>query len=93
MTPQETIRFLKKIKAVCKFTKDEQLLDVCSMAIEALEKQIQRKPHDCDGEIHMGFCPDCGIAVYYENFCANCGQALDWSGEDVPLSQHNQETN
>lgn len=54
---------------------------------EARERQRRKKPvkdeynHDC--------CPNCGWAVYQEEWgdrylphCENCGQAIDWS--DTP---------
>ena len=53
---------------------------------EALEKQIPKKP-DWYGEESL-FCPVCmtsfGYASDYSeemhrfNYCANCGQAIDW---------------
>lgn len=55
-------------------------------AIEALEKQIQKKVV-LDKNIYL--CPNCGANVetdcgddmldYRLNFCDNCGQKLDWS--------------
>ena len=53
------------------------------MAINALEKQIPKKPEEMDC---IGFdtlvCPKCKMALYlYEPYCDNCGQAIDWSDE------------
>ena len=57
-----------------------------SMAIEALEKQIPKKPtmgkygHTecaCCGWIVESFCGD--LEQY--PFCPNCGQAIDWSDD------------
>lgn len=69
-------------------------INMCSVeemkvAIEALEKQIPKKPL----EQQIGFCgfrlvcPECEqpIARYFNKreykpkYCHNCGQALDWS--------------
>lgn len=57
------------------------------MAIEALEKQIPKKPNyygdDDDGKI---LCPYCETDLYddreclFDN-CPYCGQALDWGEE------------
>ena len=53
------------------------------IAIQALEKQIPKKPEEMDC---IGFdtlvCPKCKMALYlYEPYCDNCGQKLDWSDE------------
>lgn len=57
--------------------------------IEALEKQIPKKP-ERDEEYPLGrVCPKC--CAYLGNvqfissnhdYCERCGQALDWSGEE-----------
>ena len=56
-----------RIEAICK-------------AIEALEKQIPKKPYDI---VH---CPLCKIEVELQpidteqvTYCLHCGQAIDWS--------------
>ena len=56
-----------RIKAICK-------------AIEALEKQIPKKPYDTVR------CPLCKIEVELQpidteqvTYCLHCGQAIDWS--------------
>ncbi|MGN0617441.1 MAG: hypothetical protein ACI4J7_00300 [Ruminiclostridium sp.] len=54
-------------------------------AIEALEKQIPKKPIkryvdnlDCTNEFDA--CPSCGgFGCIDEDYCPDCGQALDWS--------------
>ena len=51
-------------------------------AIEALDKQILKKPiekyTDYDGT-EAGLCPFCNEGVDEEmNFCSYCGQAIDW---------------
>ena len=57
-----------RIEAICK-------------TIEALEKQIPKKPYDI---VH---CPLCKIEVELQpidteqvTYCLHCGQAIDWSG-------------
>lgn len=60
-------------------------------AIEALEKQIRKKP-TCEGDgytpdgslvLDEWLCPRCNFRyeLDYEehNYCPNCGQAIDWS--------------
>lgn len=63
-------------------------------AIEALEKQIAKRPHyegdgyDPEGELIYDTwrCPNCNEAyeVDYDeyDYCPNCGQRIDWSEED-----------
>ena len=54
------------------------------IAIQALEKQIPKKPkeRDCIGFDTLA-CPECKMALYlYEPYCDNCGQAIDWSDEE-----------
>ena len=66
------------------------------IAIQALEKQIQKKPRKTDSyrgvlkRVYAYVCPTCGNACLekYMNerqntmFCWNCGQKLDWSEEN-----------
>ena len=62
------------------------------MAINALNKQIARKPEYeadgyADGELVYDYakCPICGHDFEYEindwgcNYCSDCGQKLDWN--------------
>ena len=63
----------------CKFTEDDYKAN--EMAINALEKQIPKKPkeRDCIG-FNTLVCPVCKGELYlYEPYCDNCGQKLDWS--------------
>lgn len=66
-------------------------VDEIEMAIEALEKQIAKKPdfegdgYDCSGNLvyDTWICPNCeaDYEVDYEEYkcCPKCGQAIDWS--------------
>ena len=68
--------------------------DALCAAVDALEKQIPKKPtYEGDGYAPEGtfvwdewLCPRC--AKRYEvdfdiyDFCPNCGQAIDWSDEE-----------
>lgn len=70
--------------------------EAMKVAIEALEKQIPKKPiysdYDDNGfdEIipYRAECPSCGESVEFgkwnaeESHHCECGQALDWSEED-----------
>lgn len=48
--------------------------------IEALEKQIPKKPLCISGDYDAPICPECKQLVDdTELYCSTCGQALDWS--------------
>ena len=86
MTESEAIEWQKSFKKTYKgFPKDVD--DACDMAINALEKQIQKKP--IKDQFSRECCPDCGWIVYKDEYggrylphCENCGQAIDWSDEE-----------
>ena len=64
------------------------------MAINALEKQIPKKPTPIDYEKYMDtvknalflkgayWCPNCNHFVKCGTYCSDCGQKLDWSDEE-----------
>ena len=63
-------------------------------AIQALEKQIPKKPTPIDYKKYIGvinnaivlrgayWCPNCKHVVKSGSFCSDCGQKLDWSDEE-----------
>ena len=60
-----------------------------SMAIEALEKQIPKKPTRTRGKYGHTECACCGWVVEsfcgdleQYPFCPNCGQAIDWEDDE-----------
>lgn len=91
MTEQQAIETIKYASA---FNRDNSPLTIAlNVAIEALEKQIPRKPdYEADGYDENGNliydyakCPICGHDFEYDindwgcNYCSDCGQKLDWS--------------
>ena len=56
-------------------------VDAFLIAIEALEKQLPKKPIEhCAKFAAFYECPSCGdVDVYGQKNCDNCGQGLDWS--------------
>ena len=95
MTSSEAIEKLKNMRLYmqiedenndCKFTEDDYKAN--EMAIQALEKQIPKKPINYDK--HYYKCPCCNedleidddmLFIYDEEppkFCIKCGQKLDW---------------
>ena len=102
MTESEAVEKLKNMRLFmqiedenndCKFTEDDYKAN--EMAIQALEKQIAKKPimkqYFEDLEDEYLCCPTCGeiltdrIPADNKTFyfhCMNCGQKFDWSDEE-----------
>ena len=99
MTEQEAIMIIENERPSCgkkiEFTEEEKY-EAYSMAIQALEKQILKKPRKTDSyrgvlkRVYAYVCPTCGNVCLekYMNkrqntmFCWNCGQKIDWSDEE-----------
>nr|DAL69860.1 MAG TPA: LysW biosynthesis protein LysW [Bacteriophage sp.] len=103
MTENEAIEKLKNMRLYmqitdknndCKFTEDDYKAN--EMAIQALEKQIPKKPifnHNLSDTLSIFHC-ECGntIKVSHDigimdnnnapNYCSKCGCRLDWSDEE-----------
>lgn len=87
MTCEKAICVLKQIQ---KFADDCEAVSLAlTIAIKSLEKQIPKKPKiKSTGFFANGkhcfnlpayYCKECGEYVFPTmNFCAKCGQALDW---------------
>ena len=85
MIHEEAIKNINALNAVCgqKDLYDAELESALALAIDALEKQIPKKPtmgkygHTecaCCGWVVESFCGD--LEQY--PFCPYCGQAIDW---------------
>ena len=71
----------------------KRVVEARDMAINALEKQIPKKPTPIDYEKYMDtvknalflkgtyWCPNCNHVVKCGTYCSDCGQKLDWSNE------------
>ena len=87
MTEQEAIKFIDDRHY-------DSRSDAYKMAINALEKQIPKKPTPIDYEKYIDvidnarllrgayWCPNCKRVVKSGSFCNDCGQKLDWSDEE-----------
>ena len=84
MTESEAIKELHKIRPRGGIIpqKRAESLDV---AIQALEKQIPKKPIMCDKQdiryVHKYQCPNCKgtfTGTGFSKYCYHCGQKLDW---------------
>lgn len=96
MTENETIEKLKNMRLFmqiedknndCKFTEDDYKAN--EMAIQALEKQIPKKPVKSEKQVvryvNTYYCPICNLGITGTNiakWCYHCGQKLDWSDEE-----------
>ena len=88
MTYEEAIKNINALNAVCgkKDFYDAEFENVLALAIDALEKQIPKKPIIREAEDSFGYvkyilCPNCEKVEFgYERpcFCRLCGQAIDW---------------
>lgn len=68
--------------------------EAAKIAIQALKKQIPKKPTPIDYEKYIDvmdnarflrgayWCPNCKHVVKSGSFCNDCGQKLDWSDEE-----------
>ena len=90
MTEREAITELKRraYRTTCygnKVLEHEENL----VAIEALEKQIAKKPVKSENQVvryvNTYYCPTCELGITGTNiakWCYHCGQKIDWSDED-----------
>ena len=84
----EAIECLKSNKPTSGYLMLQEAID---MAIQALEKQIPKKPQNKKYSFYprstllkskYGECPNCKSIQVDDEYCANCGQKLDWSDEE-----------
>ena len=93
MTRNEAIKFAKE--NILAYT--SEMAEFKALAIEAIEKQIPKKPifsHNLSDTLSVFHC-ECGntIKVSHDvgimnnnnapNYCSKCGCRLDWEEEDV----------
>ena len=90
---RETIEDFKEIVLMCSAMGFDITSRQCDLIIEALEKQLAKKPREngmYDGlikKIKYYTCPTCGNCLLTEmmnerqntSYCWDCGQKLDWS--------------
>ena len=79
MTESEAIELIEKDLKLHSKDLRSKYKNGLRMAIQALEKQIPKKPKTDDRYV-MHICPWCNDFVKVShNYCQNCGQKLDWS--------------
>lgn len=93
MTESEAIKLIKSNRPTSRYiiVNYLKLNEALKMAINALEKQIAKKPTPIDYEKYMDtvknalflkgayWCPNCNHVVKCGTYCSDCGQKLDWS--------------
>ena len=80
MTNEEAIENLKYlISDDCTDTQHDFVKEI-KIAIEALEKQVPKKPY---WEYGVWHCKSCGLDVFRDDFfCPICGQEIDWEDDE-----------
>lgn len=91
MTTEQAIQHgNEQLKLFVKLFGCSEHAEFIGMSIDALEKQIQKKPYKRMMKFDtMDVCPICGVDTPnpreiepWEWFCPDCGQAIDWSVEE-----------
>ena len=84
MTKEEAIKILTELKPI-PIDGFKIIAEAYDLAIDALEKQIPKKPTRTRGKYGHTECACCGWVVEsfcgdleQYPFCPNCGQAIDW---------------
>lgn len=92
MTESEAIEWIKELRdseEIREFYYVENFIKACDMAIQALEKQIPKKPVKSEKQViryvNTYECPICNLkftGTGIAKWCYHCGQKLDWSNEE-----------
>ena len=93
MTENEAIKLIENDLKLHSKDLSSKYKNGLRIAIQALEKQIPKKPTPIDYEKYMDtvknalflkgayWCPNCNHVVKCGTYCSDCGQKLDWSNE------------
>jgi hypothetical protein len=87
MTPQEAKEIIKVLNEIRSknLPCETPITEALNMAVEALEKQISKKPNIHgyrEGRLINTIsytCPICNKHIGREDYCKHCGQKIDWS--------------
>ena len=94
MTYEEAIKNINELNAVCgqKGLYDAEFESALALAIEALEKQIPKKPLHMHKNYYCPICKEDGWMLWddavpndMDKYCGICGQAIDWGGNLMKL--------
>ena len=81
MTYEEAIRAIESNRPTSGY---RILCEALDLAVEALEKQIPKKPYKDreNGVYYKEHCPNCHRSLFPNDHHCVCGQAMDWSDEE-----------
>lgn len=88
MTESEALELFKERLTLIKEHYAGEVKDyeeALEIGIQALEKQIPKKPisyDDCEQFVIRCTCGKCTDTRFFHGYCTWCGQKLDWSDED-----------
>lgn len=91
MTAEEAVEILTgnfgKCPSDCLSHCEKCLEEADKLAIEALEKQMPKKPNNIGRfdsfDVRHCNCPRCGGGINSDQrWCPNCGQKIDWEDEE-----------
>ena len=86
MTYEEAIKHFKSLQK--RYTKEHngRMCEKVNLALEALEKQIPKKPLHMHKNYYCPICKEDGWMLWddaipndMDKYCGKCGQAIDWS--------------
>ena len=87
MTYEEAIKNINALNAVCgqKDLYDAEFENALVLAIDALEKQVPKKPLHMHKNYYCPICKEDGWMLWddaipndMDKYCGKCGQAIDW---------------
>ena len=85
MTYEEAIKHFKSLQK--RYTKEHngRMCEKVNLALEALEKQIPKKPLHMHKNYYCPICKEDGWMLWddaipndMDKYCGKCGQAIDW---------------
>lgn len=92
MRESEALEWIKELKGseeILEFYYAESFIKACDMAVQALEKQIPKKPIKSKKQVvryvNTYCCPICNLkftGTGIAKWCYHCGQKLDWGDEE-----------
>ena len=89
MTYEEAIKHFKSLQK--RYTKEHngRMCEKVNLALEALEKQIPKKPLHIHKNYYCPICKEDGWMLWddaipndMDKYCGKCGQAIDWSDDE-----------
>ena len=89
MTYEEAIKHFKSLQK--RYTKEHngRMCEKVNLALEALEKQIPKKPLHMHKNYYCPICKEDGWMLWddaipndMDKYCGKCGQAIDWSDDE-----------